>query len=82
MATELIAIIALAGLMIGLFCCLRQEIRDSNNCIDKLSNEIKEQGHILGEIRERLSRLEGLIEACALGSSATRNSALSCSPGK
>ena len=62
MTIELISIIALAGLIIALFRWLKQDIRDSNNRIDKLSNEIKEQGHILGEIRERLSRLEGLIE--------------------
>ena len=65
MTIELISIIALAGLIIALFRWLKQDIRDSNNRIDKLSNEIKEQGHILGEIRERLSRLEGLIEACS-----------------
>ena len=75
MATELIAIIALAGLMIGLFRWLKQDIREVNNRIDTLSNT-------LGEIRERLAHLEGLIEGCALSLSATRNSALSCSPGK
>ena len=62
MTIELISIIALAGLIIGLFHWLKQDIRDLHNRIDNLSNEIKEQGHILGEIRERLSRLEGLIE--------------------
>ena len=62
MTIELISIIALAGLIIALFRWLKQDIRDSNNRIDKLSNEIKEQGHILGEIRQRLARLEGLIE--------------------
>ena len=75
MTTELIAIIALAGLMIGLFCCLKQDIREVNNRIDAVSN-------MLGELRNRLARLGGLIEACALSSSATRNSALNCSPGK
>ena len=75
MATELIAIIALVGLMIGLCRWLKQDIREVNNRIDNLSNT-------LGKIRDRLARLEGLIEACALSSSATRNSALNCSPGK
>ena len=30
--------------------------------IDDLTGEVKEQGHVLSEIRDRLSRLEGLIE--------------------
>ena len=70
MTTELIAFItssiALAGLMIGLFCCLKQEIRGQsthlNNGTDTLSNKLKEQNHILCEIRDRLARLEGLID--------------------
>ena len=70
MTTELIAIItssiALAGLMIGLFCCLRQEIRGQsthlNNGPDTLSNKLEEQNHILCKIRDRLARLEGLID--------------------
>ena len=62
MSTELIAIIALAGLMIGLFRWLKQDIRDLNNGTDTLSNKLKEQNHILCEIRDRLARLEGLID--------------------
>ena len=67
----------LAGLIIGLFAWLRHDIReqgarldrriddlrhDSNRRFDDLAGEVKEQGHVLSEIRERLSRLEGLIE--------------------
>ena len=55
MTIELISIIALAGLIIALFRWLKQDIREVNNRIDNLSNT-------LGEIRERLSHLEGLIE--------------------
>ena len=70
MTLELISIItvgvALAGLIIGLFAWLRHDIREQgarlNKRIDDLTGEVKEQGHVLSEIRERLSRLEGLIE--------------------
>ena len=52
MSPEFIGIVttgmALAGLLISLFAWIRQDIR--------------EQGRLLGDIRERLSRLEGLIE--------------------
>ena len=59
MTIVLIAIIttniALAGLMIGLFRWLKQDIRELNNRIDNLSNT-------LGGLRNRLAHLEGLIE--------------------
>ncbi len=48
-------IIALAGLIIGLFAWLRQDIRELSNRVG-----ILETG--MAEIRERLARLEGLIE--------------------
>ena len=74
---EWLPFIALAGLIIGLFAWLRHDIReqgarldkriddlrqDSNQRLNDMASEIKEQGHVLSEIRERLSRLEGLIE--------------------
>ena len=69
MTIELIAIIALAGLMIGLFRWLKQDMRDLINRMDTLINRMDTQnnrvdslGNALGEIRDRLSHLEGLIE--------------------
>ena len=70
MTLELISIItvgvALAGLIIGLFAWLRHDIREQgtrlSKRIDDLTGEVKEQGHVLSEIRDRLARLEGLIE--------------------
>ena len=40
MTIELIAIIALAGLMIGLFRWLKQDIRDLNNRMDTPTNRV------------------------------------------
>ena len=69
MTIELIALIALAGLMIGLFRSLKQDMRDLINRMDTLINRMDTQnnrvdslGNALGEIRDRLSHLEGLIE--------------------
>ena len=66
MTIELIAIItggiALAGLMIGLFRWLKQDIRDLNNRMDTLTNRVDTLSNTVGEIRDRLSHLEGLIE--------------------
>ena len=66
MTIELIAIIiggiALAGLMIGLFRWLKQDIRDLINRMDTLTNRVDTLSTTVGEIRDRLSHLEGLIE--------------------
>ena len=56
------SVTALAGLLIGLFAWLRQDIQRLDKRVDGLADEIKEQGHTLAEVRERLARLEGLIE--------------------
>ena len=55
MMIELISILALAGLMIGLVHWLKQDMRELNIRMNNLANT-------LGEIRERLAYLEGLIE--------------------
>lgn len=52
---EWLPFIALAGLIIGLFAWLRQDIRELSNRVSVL-----ETG--MADIRERLARLEGLIE--------------------
>ena len=62
MTIELIALIALAGLMIGLFRSLKQDMRDLINRMDTQNNRVDSLGNALGEIRDRLSHLEGLIE--------------------
>ena len=51
--------LALAGLIIGLFAWLRHDIREQNSRLDNLRQDSNQR---LSEIRDRLSRLEGLIE--------------------
>ena len=48
--------------MIGLFRWLKQDIRDLNNRMDTLTNRVDTLSNTVGEIRDRLSHLEGLIE--------------------
>ena len=52
---EWLPFIALAGLIIGLFAWLRQDIRELSSRVGVLEAS-------MAEIRERLARLEGLIE--------------------
>lgn len=67
MDTDLAGFIALGALILGLFAWLRQDIRalraemnalraEVNSRIDALRDE-------MGELRERVARIEGLLEA-------------------
>ena len=56
---EIGGFLALAGLMIGLFAWLRQDVRGE---IDGLRGEINGLRQEIGDLRERMARLEGLLE--------------------
>lgn len=47
--------IALAALNIGLFAWLRSDVRE-------LRQEVHQHGHQIGSLRERMAKLEGLLE--------------------
>lgn len=47
--------IALAALNIGLFAWLRSDVRG-------LRQEVHQHGHKVGSLRERMAKLEGLLE--------------------
>ena len=75
---EIGGFLALAGLMIGLFAWLRQDVRreigglrrevdglreEVSREIDGLRGEINGLRQEIGDLRERMARLEGLREA-------------------
>ncbi|MXW91861.1 MAG: hypothetical protein F4114_12890 [Rhodospirillaceae bacterium] len=71
MDTDLAGFIALGALILGLFAWLRQDIRalreEMNGKIDALREEMNGKIDALrdevGELRERVARIEGLLEA-------------------
>ena len=66
MTIELIAIIALAGLMIGLFRWLKQDMLQQNSHIidhlDKLDERMVALESRMNNFEQRLSRLEATLE--------------------
>jgi len=71
MDSDLAGFLALGALIIGLFAWLRQDIRplrdEMNGKIDALRDEMNAKIDALrdevGELRERVARIEGLLEA-------------------
>ena len=71
MDADLAGFIALGALILGLFAWLRQDIRalrdEMNGKIDALRDEMNGKIDALrdevGELRERVARIEGLLEA-------------------
>ena len=63
MSGEIIAIVTvgvtLAGLLVGLFAWMRQDIKQVESQIGELRERVDAQ---IGELRERMAHLEGLLE--------------------
>ncbi|MCY4065693.1 MAG: hypothetical protein OXF57_04925, partial [Rhodospirillaceae bacterium] len=60
MDANLAGLVALGALIIGLFAWLRQDIRTLR---DEVRNEISGLRGEMNELRDRVARIEGLLEA-------------------
>ena len=54
--------VALAGLMIGLFAWLRQDVRELRQEMREVRQDMGEMRQETAGLRERMSRLEGLLD--------------------